>query len=113
MDTGRVATSRKNAKTRTNETSPAEHVVTVGETKIIEQLGGEDQATEGLGPAFVHDAHTSRRTSSMPARRTAARADYEGTQHVCLHKMMGSNDDAREEERGTPTPSELLTSHGP
>ncbi|CAM9949615.1 unnamed protein product [Ectocarpus sp. 12 AP-2014] len=113
MDTGRVATSRKNAKTRTNETSPAEHVVTVGEKKIIEQLGGEDQATGGLGPAFVHNAHTSRRTPSMPARRTAARADYERTQHVCLHKTMGSNDDASEEEGGTPTPSELSTSHGP
>ncbi|CAN0458828.1 unnamed protein product [Ectocarpus sp. 8 AP-2014] len=67
----------------------------------------------GLGPAFVHNAH-SRRTSSMPARPTAARADYEGTQHACLHKMMtGSNDDAREDEGGTPTPSKLLTSHGP
>ncbi|CBN78184.1 hypothetical protein Esi_0103_0023 [Ectocarpus siliculosus] len=88
---------------------PSEHVVMVEETNISEQLFRWGRTSQGgLGPAFVHNAHTSRRTSSMPARPIAARAYYEGTQHACRHKMMGSNDDAREDEGGTPTPSKLL-----
>ncbi|CAM9397335.1 unnamed protein product [Ectocarpus sp. 6 AP-2014] len=51
---GELRPREKYAKTWTNEASPSEHVVMVEETKISEQLGGEEQARDGLDrPSFT------------------------------------------------------------